>query len=280
MKAKIIIRIIYSFIFVSFISLLISGFATADVVDGTRYYVSTLPALILLILYNIFNTIMYILYVMKHKNDDKISFFNKDKSKLKTTLSSSLLALFAMFSAIQIPAYSNIYDTEIFNNKLAFISENFTLQNEEDNTDFDVKISLNLEEQFSFLNYYSTKGNFKITNEKNNFQLSDGEFEFVEDIPRYCKGYIEDACIENVRLYADDDTIKIIEKNGLKIVYAYYVNDYNEKTCLDMCINNGKQTLLIRERFNSDVNEKVEHSINKWAKLLETQSDGSSVFDD
>lgn len=268
MKAKIIIRIIYSFIFVSFISLLISGFASDDVVDGTRYYVSTLPALILLILYNIFNTIMYILYVMKHKNDDKISFFNKDKSKLKTMLSSSLLALFAMFSAIQIPAYSNIYDTEFFNNKLAFISENFTLQNEEYYTDFDVKISLNLEEQFSFLNYYSTKGNFKITNEKNNFQLSDGEFEFVEDIPRYCKGYIEDACVKNVRLYADDDTIKIIENNGIKIVYAYYVNDYNEKTCLDMCINNGKQTLLIRERFNSDVNEKVEHSINKWVKLL------------
>lgn len=268
-KSKILFRSLYSIVITLIVFILGSELFSDGVVGFPQYVVYICP-LFLLWCFNIFNTIMYVLYCIKHK-DEKVGFVNKDTSKIRKAIRIAILILVALSMISVFVSLSNKNKTEIFNGKIAFVKENLVFDSctDVDENPIAVSSKFSLDSQFAYLWYYSSEGIYTVTDNNSNETLCRARIEYAKQLPLLCKNEVfdklyKDSITSNSRQDKQNIEKDEITHDGFKISYVFSKED----NVIHLFVSNSKSCVCIFENWEDDLVIDIEKRIIEWENVL------------
>lgn len=272
---KMVLRVLCNIVFVIFISLFVKNIYTNDVVEVIRYYTFLLPFFIILIIWGVFGLITYLLYCYKNKGKN-ISFFNKDKSRLRKIISVSILVVSTILYAVY------CYNTPMFIDSDKFMAQMNVVN------DFQIKTysytdnskivlytsSIECDDQIILGNLVANEGNFYLSTSEEEQDLVEVKFEFAKNLSGLNMLKVLNAKIDDVNfdyaIHIDGKTVKPershIQLDSIDIVYEHMSNQKVNR--ISMCVSNGNSVLYVYECWDKSVVLDVDGRINEWVEIF------------
>lgn len=274
-KLKIVLRIFLNISIILFVSLFAKNVYTNNSVDVIRYYTFLLPFSIVLIIWGVFSLITYLLYCYKNKGEN-ISFFNKDKIKLRKIISASILAVGAIIYVLY------CYNTPLFIDSDKFIAQMDIVNNWKtktysyaDNSETVLYTSsIKCDDQIVLGKLIANEGKLYLSTSKEENDLVEVKFEFAKNLSGLNMSKVLDAKIEDVNFYysvhIDGENVEPernrIQLNDVDVVYEYMSNQKVNR--ISMCISNENAVLYVYECWDHSVVLDIDSRINEWIEIF------------
>ena len=276
---KIVLRTIWNLVVCGFIYLLfVVTMDASDIVLTAMFSTFLFPATILLLIYHIYTSVMYYVYCHKHR-DDKICFTNKDKSKLKTIISTVILimvvVLFMLYAMSLMTSFGVPVTNDKIEEKVGFINSGISDYSFIENLEIQTEKNLTTEHHYTFMSMYAAEGNLKVDESITKEQVAGFDFEYLENLPWYISIFVYNDKVDGLdtkwSFHADDanysTTHNETEIDGVKVVYRYI--QCSEANFIDICMKKGNKILYIEENWEPYIEIEPETRINEWVEIFE-----------
>ncbi len=275
---KIVLRTIWNLVVCGFIYLLfVVTMDASDIVLTAMFSTFLFPATILLLIYHVYTSVMYYVYCHKHR-DDKICFTNKDKSKLKTIISTISLIMVAVLFMLYTMSLMTSFGVPVTNDKIeekiGFIDSGISDYSFVENLEIQTEKNLTTEHHYTFMSMYAAEGNLTVNESITKEQVAGFDFEYLENLPWYISTFIYYDKVDGLdtrwsfRADAVDysTTHNEIEIDGVKVVYRYI--QCSEANFIDICMKKGNKILYIEENWEQCVDIDAESRIDEWIETF------------
>lgn len=275
---KIVLRTIWNLVVCGFIYLFfVVTLDASDIVLAAMFSTFLFPATILLLIYHVYTSVMYYVYCHKHR-DDKICFTNRDKSKLKTIISTVSLIMVAVLFMLYTMSLMTSFGVPVTNDKIeekiGFIDSGISDYSFVENLEIQTEKNLTTEHHYTFMSMYAAEGNLTVNESITKEQVAEFDFEYLENLPWYISTFIYYDKVDGLdtswsfRADAVDysTTHNEIEIDGVKVVYRYI--QCSEANFIDICMKKGNKILYIEENWEQCVDIDAETRINEWIEVF------------
>ncbi len=277
-KMKIALRTIWNIVVCIFIYLLfVVTMDATDIVLTAMFSTFLFPATILLLIYHIYTSVMYYVYCYKHR-DDKICFTNKDKSKLKTIISTVILitvaVLFMLYAMSLVTSFGVPVTNDKIEEKLGFIDSEISDYSFVENLDVQTEKVMTTEHHYMFMSMYAAEGNLIVNETTTKEHVAKINFEYSEKLPWYISTFIYKDVVDRLDTswsFRTDGvdystTHNETEIDGVKVVYRYI--QCSEANFIDICMKKGNKILYIEENWEQFVDIDAESRIDEWIETF------------